>query len=442
MTRVVATARHNALALDDGEVRLRLGKSIVELACPAEVLAEKPPCAVLGFDIRPEALFLGQRATLTVWWQDVPAGTFQLNAFGTTRIRVPLRHPVSPSRLTLRFACERNDAFYTRDFDAFTTDCATVGDFDLEPSQDGMDARFALVSAARVMAAGFGLQGEYFTAARAEALAAAVVSALDEKRGFSMIRIGDGEGRVLGYPLHFTDQEILSQILHYQFGPESMGLVKAAHPDDWVAAAMGPLQKMLTDSVRNADALGLPVAENMSERALQREPFGALGYAAGLVAAAALAAGVPAAMRFGVNVFQLAAARPGFFREIAHAARAVHLVGPWDLAEPFAESVGLEAVHHIRVPGHYTWRGNKGLGQIPELYRFVEQRIADAGDLSGCLLLVGAGVMGKHYCNLIKTRGGVALDIGSVFDSWAGRGRPEAVKNAQVRLDRLRGEPG
>jgi hypothetical protein len=309
-------------------------------------------------------------------------------------------------------------------------------------SQDGTDTRFALVPAARTMAAGFGLQGEYFTPARAEALAAAVVSALDEKRGFSMVRIGDGEGRVLSYPLHFNDQEILSQILHYQFGPESMALVKAQHLDDWVAAAMRPLQSMLADSVRNADALGLPVAENMSERALQREPYGALGYAGGLVAASALAAGVPAEMRFGVNVFQLAAARTTFFRDIVHAAKAVHLVGPWDLAEPFAQSVGLATVNHIRVPGHYTWRGSKGLGQIPELYRFVEARIAEAGDLSGCLLLVGAGVMGKHYCNLIKTRGGVALDIGSVFDSWAGRGRPEAVKNAQVRLEQLRDQPG
>jgi len=89
----------------------------------------------------------------------------------------------------------------------------------------------------------------------------------------------------------------------------------------------------------------------------------------------ALAVRVPAEMRFGVNVFQLAAAHDTFFRDIVQAARAVHLVGPWDLTEPFAAAVGFESVHHIRVPGHYTWRGSKGFGQFPELYRFVEQRI-------------------------------------------------------------------
>ena len=33
--------------------------------------------------------------------------------------------------------------------------------------------------------------------------------------------------------------------------------------------------------------------------------------------------------------------------------------------------------------------------------------------------LVGAGVLGKIYCDRIKARGGVALDVGSILDSWA-----------------------
>jgi hypothetical protein len=434
MTRVAAIPRQNAVALDNGEVRLRLGKVVLELTCPPEFVADKPPLALLEFSIRPEPPFAGQRAALTAWWQDVPAGTFQLNAYGPTRIRLALRRFVAPSRLTLSVAFHRDDAFHRGDFDAFTTECATVGGFDLDHAADGTDSRFALVAAARTMAVDLGLQGDYFTPDRAEALAAAVVSALEERRAFSLIRVGDSEGRVLGYPLHFTDHEMLNQVLHYQFGPESMAMVKAAHPDDWVAAAMRPLQAMVSDSLRNADALGLPVEDNVSEAALAREPYGALGFAAGLVAASALGVRVPAAMRFGVNVFQLAAAHRTFFREIAQAARAVHLVTPWDVTAPFAAAVGLDAVHHIRVPGHYTWRGSKGLGQIPDLYRFVEARIAGAGDLSGCLLLVGAGILGKHYCNLAKMRGAVALDIGSVFDAWAGRGHPQAVSNVNLRL--------
>jgi len=34
------------------------------------------------------------------------------------------------------------------------------------------------------------------------------------------------------------------------------------------------------------------------------------------------------------------------------------------------------------------------------------------------LFLVGAGGLGKIYCSWIKNKGGIALDIGSIFDGW------------------------
>lgn len=39
----------------------------------------------------------------------------------------------------------------------------------------------------------------------------------------------------------------------------------------------------------------------------------------------------------------------------------------------------------------------------------------------GALLLVGGGVVGKIYCNWWRDKGGVAIDIGSVFDELDGR---------------------
>lgn len=443
MTPVVATARQNAVALDDGEARLRLGRSIFELQCPPEIVADKPRAALLSFSIRPEPPFLGQRPILSVWWQDVPAGTFELNAFGPTRIQVPLRHLVSPSRLMLQVDFARSEAFYAGDFDAFTLDCATVGDFGIEAVTIADDPRFALVPVARKLAQDLGLQGEYLRdPQRLAPLQESVIGALRDRRGFSLVRLGDGEGRVLNYPTHFADLDVLNQVLYYHFGPESIHWVKAGAHDTWISAVITPLQQLLIASLRNADAVGLPVAETMSDAALTNDAFGALGYATALLTGLSLSRHVPADLRYGVNVFQQAAGKGLLFREAAQAARAVYLVGPWDLTEPFAASAGLDAVHHIRVPGHYTWRGSKGFGQFPELYRFVEQRIMNLGDLSGCLLLVGAGILGKHYCNLAKSRGAVALDIGSVFDSWAQKGLPYAVRNPHVRLDKLRDQTG
>lgn len=443
MTPVVATARQNAVALDDGEARLRLGKSIFELQHPLEIAGEKLSSALLSFSIRPEPPFLGQRPSLAVWWQDVPAGVFDLNAFGPTRIRLPLRNLASPSRLTLEVDFARNEAFYAGNFDAFTLDCATVGNFAIEPVAIADDPRFALVPIARKLAQELGLQGEYLRdLQRLAPLQDAVISALRGGRGFSLVRLGDGEGRVLNYPTHFSDLDVLNSVLYYHFGPESMDWVKASAQGAWTSTVMVALQQLLTASLRNADAVGLPVSETMSDKALSNDAFGALGYATALLTGLSLTRHIPASLRYGVNVFQQAAGKGLLFREAAQAARAVYLVGPWDLTEPFAASVGLETAHHIRVPGHYTWRGSKGFGQFPELHRFVEQRLMNLGDLSGSLLLVGAGILGKHYCNLAKSRGAVALDIGSVFDSWAQKGLPYAVSNPHVRLDKLRDQTG
>ena len=47
-------------------------------------------------------------------------------------------------------------------------------------------------------------------------------------------------------------------------------------------------------------------------------------------------------------------------------------------------------------------------------------------DLRGQLFLIGAGPLGKVYCESVKKQGGVAIDIGAVFDSWINfRTRPE-----------------
>jgi len=42
---------------------------------------------------------------------------------------------------------------------------------------------------------------------------------------------------------------------------------------------------------------------------------------------------------------------------------------------------------------------------------------------NGKLFLVGAGFLGKIYCDLIKRHGGIALDVGSMMDRWAGFGQ-------------------
>ena len=51
-------------------------------------------------------------------------------------------------------------------------------------------------------------------------------------------------------------------------------------------------------------------------------------------------------------------------------------------------------------------------------------------EFPGMLYLVGGGLYGKLYCQLIKSQGGVALDLGSLFDAWLGiPSRPTVYKS-------------
>lgn len=58
-------------------------------------------------------------------------------------------------------------------------------------------------------------------------------------------------------------------------------------------------------------------------------------------------------------------------------------------------------------------------GRLPAFFRAFDQALAR--DLSGSLVLVGAGPWAEMYCTIAKQRGAVAIDIGSGFDLLSGR---------------------
>lgn len=60
-----------------------------------------------------------------------------------------------------------------------------------------------------------------------------------------------------------------------------------------------------------------------------------------------------------------------------------------------------------------------GKKHYPELYREVPKWL-DVVCQPGQVFLIGAGGLGKLYARMVKDRGGVALDVGSLFDGWAG----------------------
>lgn len=82
-----------------------------------------------------------------------------------------------------------------------------------------------------------------------------------------------------------------------------------------------------------------------------------------------------------------------------------------------AEAFSLGSVRTHLVQGEHLHPGSVSQPHWPNGFNEVMEQLEAVRP--GDAFLVGAGVLGKIYCDRIKTRGGVALDIGSILDSWA-----------------------
>lgn len=73
----------------------------------------------------------------------------------------------------------------------------------------------------------------------------------------------------------------------------------------------------------------------------------------------------------------------------------------------------------IKIPGENKYDPIPE-SHYPDRFKEICKQIRSL-DLHGKLVLVGGGMLGKHYANLAWQQGGVVLDIGSVFDLWVGK---------------------
>ncbi len=93
----------------------------------------------------------------------------------------------------------------------------------------------------------------------------------------------------------------------------------------------------------------------------------------------------------------------------------------------------IKGLEIINIPAEKKYSDDKSI-HYPDRYNEVHEWI-DTQDLSGTLVLVGAGFTGKSYVTHCAERGAIALDIGSVFDSWAGYVTRGKNRGAGVRDD-------
>lgn len=221
-----------------------------------------------------------------------------------------------------------------------------------------------------------------------------LLEARARREALSLVRLGDGEGRLLGYP-DFVDKAELDRSLGIWFGRT-----------DFDAAALAGLSAQLRRAVQGADIVGVPRLKQQ-QRSEYQTVIEAIGRFALIGARQTLTdAAIHRYLQFGL-----------FYRRLLGGLDFCGLVSCRDLAATLQRTFGIARVSQYLIPGEAAHPGPFGGRHFPD--RFEELRRTLAVPHPGAVFLVGAGALGKIYCQWIKEAGGIAIDIGSLCDAWA-----------------------
>jgi hypothetical protein len=240
-------------------------------------------------------------------------------------------------------------------------------------------------------------------AGTAETVARRIAQALHEKTGFSLLRFGHCESKFVGFGTHFGLSDV-TQSAKLQ----------------WGAAVSVPrilrLQADISEATYFASVVGIK-----PRTALEAGTLDILNSAA---MAIAIDRGVlrPATLRVDSNIHFDLAASGTFLSLFGQASRLVVVSPRLQLVPKLSARFHLDApIDHIEVPGEFRVNGEGGSEVDARFgaFQVAEERLLRAC-VPGALVLIGAGLVGKHWCMLAHQRGAVAVDMGSVLDAWAG----------------------
>lgn len=127
----------------------------------------------------------------------------------------------------------------------------------------------------------------------------------------------------------------------------------------------------------------------------------------------------------------------GYLDKLLKKAENLAIVTGHDLSKPLKRRYpNLKNILWYQIPLQHNYFGQQKNNHFPHAYHKVIDGIK-ISDLKGFLCLVGAGFVGKPYINHLKASGGIAVDIGSVFDRLAGhitRGKNKGLKDTTYNL--------
>ena len=232
---------------------------------------------------------------------------------------------------------------------------------------------------------------------------------LEHKKPYSLVRYGDGEAMVLD---GLKNPKALERVIKRQFGMLSF-------EDGW------KVRDILIQALTEADIIGVPIGKKLGEP-------DSYWFKANSI----LAENVPVIGKDLCSIDIHYDLKDDYWQLFALAPKIVY-ISCRNIDQRLREITGKEVTSY-RIAPEAMFTTYEGPAHYPAQYVKIESWM-DKQDLKGALCLVGGGVVGKIYCNWFRDRGGIAIDIGSIFDMWAGyvtRG-PERGRDKRTNEDTL-----
>jgi hypothetical protein len=264
-----------------------------------------------------------------------------------------------------------------------------------------------------------------------------VRSAVSAREPFSLIRLGDGEAVVLS----FDDDMWLGDLayLHGHWGSEGVTLGAVAEVKRDLQSAVGGADIVgIRDDVINVTAPNDLLSRSGGEvknyvvsefRVRPDEVANLSGIGARRVAMLHRVLSHidwSADQRFCSAWIHWELLASGALEEILDTVSEVGLItSKPELEQLVARRFDIRTSSVI-VPDKYIESPGSGR-HVPDRYRNLRTELLFP---EGTLVLVGAGIPGKVYCQWLKEAGCVAIDVGSVFDAWVGKAsRPRVLES-------------
>ena len=245
-----------------------------------------------------------------------------------------------------------------------------------------------------------------------------IVSAINNQRPFSFIRMGDGEGRWM-----------------FEFDANS---ALAAHSNKtarnvwfWNSRTFPPEEfwNELRKSYLDADLVGINPGFRIRFEASQSEhsDVHVLGYVGVILGNQFIfqKKSSPAEWRAIPNWAPMIWNDSGFFQRLFSITKNAHIISPYRNLDKFIHERFGVTIHNVLIPSEnhpLVTPISISSPHFPDVYDSIASWIKET---CPALVLVAGGVFGKIYSGMIRESGGVAIDIGSVVDSWMGlRTRP------------------